>query len=190
MKIPLQSQPGSPLRSRSTWAIASLLLVLSGCALCDRALRPSVPPTLEVPAGQRLLLKVYARGVQIYVCESNPAEPGQVVWKLKAPEAMLFNESDGVIGSHYAGPTWELHRDGSKVIGAIVKRVPSPDATAIPWLLVEAKGTEGMGQFHHVTYIQRVNTQGGLPPTIGGAYVGQEVRSRYTADYFFYCNAP
>jgi hypothetical protein len=37
-----------------------------------------------------------------------------------------------------------------------------------------------------VTYIQRVNTVGGLAPEYAGDYVGEEVRVPYAADYYFY----
>ena len=68
-------------------------------------------------------------------------------------------------------------------------RLPKrPVADAIPWLLIRAKSTQGSGLFHDVTYIQRVNTRGGLPPLAvhNEAHLGEEVRVRYTAEYFFY----
>lgn len=185
MNISQKTQPGS-INHRMTARTAALLslLMLAGCALYERSLRPHVPPSLTVPDGQKLLLRAYARGVQIYVCETSP--DGRLTWNLKAPEAMLFDELDRVIGSHYAGPTWELDQDGSKVCGAVLQRVPSPDAAAIPWLLLKMKTTEGTGQFRRVTHIQRVNTKGGLAPAATPTTPGQEVRVHYSAEYYFY----
>ncbi|MGH6631491.1 MAG: DUF3455 domain-containing protein, partial [Burkholderiales bacterium] len=40
----------------------------------------------------------------------------------------------------------------------------TPDPTAIPWLLLQTVTTDGSGPFSSVTYIQRVNTKGGLVP--------------------------
>ena len=37
-----------------------------------------------------------------------------------------------------------------------------------------------------MTYIQRVNTVGGLAPAEPGDFVGQEVEVPYTAEYYFY----
>jgi hypothetical protein len=37
-----------------------------------------------------------------------------------------------------------------------------------------------------VTFIQRLNTAGGLAPATAGAAIGQEARVPYTADYLFY----
>ena len=37
-----------------------------------------------------------------------------------------------------------------------------------------------------MTYIQRVNTAGGLPPTDPGPFIGAEEEVPYTAEYYFY----
>ena len=69
---------------------------------------------------------------------------------------------------------------GAKVAGVTV------DATAIPWLLLRAVSADGPGIFARTTYIQRVNTVGGLAPSTPGTAVGQEADVPYTAEYFFY----
>ena len=58
-------------------------------------------------------------------------------------------------------------------------------ANAIPWLLLEAKSTAAPGIFANVSYIQRVNTAGGMAPGTPGT-PGQVVRVPYTAEYYFY----
>jgi hypothetical protein len=151
--------------------------------------RPVVPPILEPPADQKVIFHAFAVGVQIYVVTQNPTNPALYSWVFKAPEAVLFKDDDRdePVGLHYAGPTWE-HKDGSKVVGTVRQRSPSPDASAIPWLLLQAVSHEGCGHFRRVTYIQRVNTVGGIAPATGAdaAHVGQEARVPYTADYYFY----
>jgi hypothetical protein len=133
---------------------------------------------LQVPAGNKVAFHAYAEGVQIYRWDG-------ASWTFVAPEAVLFaSPGGGVIGTHYAGPTWES-ASGGKVVGAVVER-GTPDPNAIDWLLLKAKTTEGPGIFAKVTYIQRVNTVGGKAPTTPGAVVGEEVRVPYTADYYFY----
>ena len=61
-----------------------------------------------------------------------------------------------------------------------------PDPTAIPWLKLKSVENSGSGRFRDVTFIQRVNTTGGLKPTVPGSFVGEEARVSYTAEYFFY----
>ena len=68
-------------------------------------------------------------------------------------------------------------------------RVDSPDSDSIPWLLVTATGHSGEGVFSRVTSIQRIHTKGGLPPPAAdcnGSKQNLEVKSSYTADYYFY----
>jgi len=174
------------VRVAPTWVAAGSLIVLCGCISV-----PRVPPPLQVPAGQKVLLHAYAKGVQIYTCAMDSTNQGIPIWKFKAPEATLFDDFGNVIGSHYAGPTWELDCDGSTVGGEVRARSDSPNQAAIPWLLVQAKSTEGPGLFSRVTYIQRVNTTGGTAPATAPdqAQVGQEIRVHYTAEYYFYCEA-
>jgi hypothetical protein len=112
-------------------------------------------------------------------------------WTLKAPEADLHDEQGAIIGQHYAGPTWK-HKDGSEVTGKAVARVDSPDSGSIPWLLVTVTGHSGNGVFSHVTSIQRIHTRGGQPPPSAECSASKEsvdVKSSYTADYYFYAPA-
>jgi len=134
---------------------------------------------LQVPAGNKVAFHAYAEGVQIYRWNGTS-------WTFVAPEAVLFAHAGGggVVGTHYAGPTWES-ASGSKVVGTVLERA-TPDPNAIDWLLLKAKANEGSGIFAHVTFIQRVNTVGGKAPTAPGTQVGEEARVPYTADYYFY----
>ena len=93
-----------------------------------------------------------------------------------------------MIGRHFAGPTWK-DNDGSGVSGKAAAKVDSPDANSIPWLLVTATGHSGEGMLSHVTIIQRINTKGGMPPPASDCNAAKqnvEVKSPYTADYYFY----
>jgi hypothetical protein len=79
--------------------------------------------------------------------------------------------------------------DGSSVVGKLVARVDSPDPNSIPWLLLNADKHSGSGILSSVTSIQRIHTQGGQPPTADhcdASTQGNEVQSKYTADYYFY----
>lgn len=151
--------------------------------------RPDVPDKIKAPAGEEIVLQAHATGSQIYVCQ--PGTEGNFAWALKAPEAELRDQQGAIIGRHYAGPTWK-DNDGSEVTGKAVARVDSPDSGAIPWLLVSATGHTGEGVLSHVTSIQRIHTKDGLAPPPSDCNIAKqnlEVKSTYTADYYFYAPA-
>lgn len=147
---------------------------------------PDVPAALQVGDTNKVEFHAYAIGVQIYVCTPSATDPTKFSWVFKAPEAVLFDSDGDVVGIHYAGPTWETE-SGSKVVGQRVAGV-TVDPTAIPWLLLAAKTAEGPGVLARTTYVQRVNTVGGIAPATGAdaAHAGQEAHVPYTAEYFFY----
>lgn len=137
---------------------------------------------IAVEAGNKLAFHVYAKGVQVYSWNSTT-----FTWDFVEPRAALFAEDSfhGEVGDHFRGPNWQS-KSGSKVrAAAIPGKTCAPDATAIPWLLLEAKETTPGGIFRSVTFIQRVNTTGGLRPTDPGA-PGEVREIEYTAEYYFY----
>jgi Protein of unknown function (DUF3455) len=162
-------------------ACAAASLVLS-CSLAGQ----QVPPQLQPPAGEQLLVQVHAKGDQVYVCKEGVTE---FAWNLKAPDAQLFDKDGNPVGKHFAGPSWEA-KDGSRVTGKAVANVPSPDADSIPWLLVNVVSHEGSGVLSRAASIQRINTKGGKAPATGcdSAHAGQETRVAYSADYLFYAS--
>jgi hypothetical protein len=149
---------------------------------------PDVPDAIQAPAGEEVVVYAHASGSQIYTCQA--ATDGKFSWILKAPEAELHDRKDKVIGQHSAGPSWKL-KDGSEVTGKAAARVDSLDSGSIPWLLVKVVSHAGNGQLSSVTTIQRVHTHGGQPPAEGcdAAHKGDETKSSYTADYYFYAPA-
>ena len=140
-------------------------------------------PQLAVESGNKVFFRVYAEGVQIYRWNGT-------TWVFVAPEADLFANvgGTGLIGVHYAGPTWESV-SGSKVVGAVLERC-TPDPNDIQWLLLSAVSSEGPGPFAKVTHIQRVNTSGGTAPAQPGNFPGEEARVPYTTEYYFYREHP
>src|SRR6202048_3384738 len=91
----------------------AIVLTLVACASAPKPQqRAAVPEDLRVPDGQSLLLRVAARGVQIYTCKAKTADAAAFGWALKAPEAELFDATGAKFGRHYGGPTWES-ADGS-----------------------------------------------------------------------------
>jgi len=165
---------------------------LAGCAnVTTSAAREVTPDALVVPAGQTLMLKTQASGVQIYRCQPAKDDATHFEWALRAPEADLSDDLGNPIGKHYAGPTWEA-ADGSRVVGEVKGRDNGPDPTAIPWLLLAAKSNSDSGVFAAVRYVQRLHTVGGKAPADGcdAGHAGTETRVAYKADYYFYSATP
>ena len=154
-----------------------------------------MPVSLQVPAGNKAFRAGAAVGTQDYICLPSG-------WTFFGPQATLFDERDEQIITHFLSPnpiengtprvTWQDSRDTSKVWGLAVASVTvQPDA--IPWLLLKVVGAEdgptGGDELAETTFVQRLNTVGGLAPSTG-CTMSQQVGSRalvpYSADYFFY----
>jgi hypothetical protein len=134
---------------------------------------------VEAPEGNKVSFNAYAVGVQVYRWNG-------IAWVFVEPVATLYADANyhGKVGIHYAGPTWESNSE-SRVVASRVDGC-SPDPAAIPWLLLKAVSSDGPGIFSRVTYIQRVNTTGGLAPAAPGLSVGALAEVPYTAEYYFY----
>jgi len=154
--------------------------------ITTRSTPPEVPAILEVGEGFEVSYHTYAAGVQVYVCTET--SPGVYGWVLKQPIANLYSNpgNNGVVGTHYAGPTWESN-SGSKVIAARLESV-TVDPNSIAWLKLGAVSSTGPGIFEGTKFIQRVNTVGGKAPATGAnaGTVGEEIEVPYTAEYYFY----
>lgn len=170
---------------------------------------PPIPQDLRAPAGNIPYLKGSATGTQNYVCLPGPTGPA---WRFPGPQATLFitfpwfsGEVRQQITTHYlsANPaeagtpraTWQHSLDTSTVWGKAIATSSDPEFVAqgaIPWLLLEVvgrqRGPTGGSALAATTYIQRLNTSGGLVPASGceaSAY-GALALVPYTTDYFFY----
>jgi hypothetical protein len=166
-------------------ASACTTLPLAACLVFSVPLwAQETPKELQPPANEQILLKVHAKGDQIYSCKADGAP---FAWTLKGPEAQLFDKDGKLFGKHFAGPSWEAN-DGSRVTGKAVANAPSPDADSVPWLLLTVASRSGEGALARATSIQRVNTKGGKAPSSGcdAAHEGQELRAPYSADYVFF----
>jgi len=180
------------------WVTLTVALLLGTCAGRSYAepgndkRAPEVPATLQVPDGNKVSFHTYAVGVQIYAATASANSPTGYAWTFQEPEAVLYDSDGNVVGIHYAfaGPTrpaWESN-SGSRVVGARSVAPVTVNSNAIPWLILSAVATNtiGPGIFERTTYIQRVNTIGGLAPANAPTQLGQEARVPYTAEYFFY----
>jgi hypothetical protein len=183
------------LTACGTALMLALTVLLPQTTRADKVTPSDVPDIIQVPPGNRLFREGHAIGTQNYICLSTGwASPAY------GPQATLFNDDNDQIITHFLSPNpdesdtprpaWQDSRDTSTVWGnPIPDATYTPDATAIPWLLLEvvgaAEGPTGGDGMTGITYIQRVNTTGGLKPT-GSCTEGDKALVPYSADYFFY----
>jgi uncharacterized protein DUF3455 len=176
---------------------------------------PPLPADMApVPAGNKLFLGTHAVGTQNYVCKPSGAGVAYVIF---TPEATLSGEDGGQLITHYFSPntdpnvsdpntdpkvvadgairaTWQ-YRDTSTIWAKVhqPKGAVTVDQKAIAWLLLDVVGSQngptGGDKLTNTTFVQRLNTTGGLPPSTGCSSltdVGNTAFVPYTADYFFY----
>jgi hypothetical protein len=194
------------IRVRGVLVAGLMLAGLQSSPAAAREAAPEVPANLEVPAGHRAFLRAYAVGTQNYVCLETAAG---VSWRFIGPQATLFYPILGFqqqVTTHFlsanpdegglARPTWQHSFDSSRVWGRSIASSSDPryvEAGAIPWLLLQAAGTErgpaGGGFLASTSYIQRVSTSGGLAPSTGCGQrsdVGAVALVPYSTDYVFF----
>jgi hypothetical protein len=142
---------------------------------------------MKDPDGQKVLFRFQTQpnSVQVYTCK--PA--GQsFAWSGPDPDAILMDSAHKLTVHHYKGPTWEA-TDGSIVHsdGALARHFLPGNAAAVHWLELPAK--DPSKQFAKVTFIHRIDTSGGLPPSAkpcDAQHAGDQERVTYSATYLFY----
>lgn len=121
------------------------------------------------------------KGKQVYDCVNG-------AYALREPNAVLHKIGGDRVGIHFVGPQW-AHNDGSRVKGAALANVPSPDGAGnVAWLLIqnaENAGAPGL-TFATTRRIQRVLTRGGAAPSSCSASSPQTVSIDYSTLYIFY----
>jgi hypothetical protein len=164
---------------------------------------PTVPSGIEVEAGNMVFLAAHAIGTQNYICL--PSGSG-FAWTLVGPQATVFNNGSHQVMTHFLSPnpdefaaaraTWQDSVDSSAVWARAIATSTDPDFVApgsIAWLRLEAVGSQqgpnGAGKLTPATFIQRLNTVGGIAPSTGCSVsndVGRRTFVPYEADYVFY----
>jgi hypothetical protein len=173
---------------------------------------PRVPPNLKVEDGNELFLVGHGVGTQNYICTSSPTSPSGFAFSLFTPEATLFDDTGDQLITHFFSPnddprlappergairvTWEDSRDTSRVWAFLFQQSLDEEFVqrgAVPWLLLQesgvAAGPTGGDRLTKTTFIQRLNTAGGVAPAEGCSTfqdLGRKAFVPYSADYFFY----
>ena len=156
----------------------ALTLALPQTARAQTVTPPPVPPGLEVLA------------------------PSEAFLLLFTPQATLFDDDGRQLITHFSSPnpeegrlvrvSWQDSRDTSTVWAKAIASA-TVDPNAIPWVKLEVVGARpgptGGDALTGTTFLQRLNTRGGLAPATGCdvlSDVGHKAFIPYTADYFFY----
>jgi Protein of unknown function (DUF3455) len=157
--------------------------------------------------------RVDAAGNPILDAQGNPT----FAWRLFTPEATLFSDDPSdpkQLTTHFFSPnpdelntdaftdfhpiraTWQSSQDTSSVWARTVVAGDAVTVTlgAIPWLKLTAvgvqNGPDGGDVLAKTTFVQRVNTSGGVAPPADTCdslqEVGRQAFRPYTADYIFY----
>jgi hypothetical protein len=180
---------------------------------------PPTPTRITPPEGNQAFLLGHGVGTQGYVCLPVGTTAASWTVNNARPEATLFTKffgQDVQIITHFLSPdahpngnapkplpfgnaTWQSSFDSSKVWAQQVNFVaagadPScPHNGSIACLLLQSvgnlEGPTGGKSLAKTTYIQRLNTIGGLAPATGCAVpgdVGHQALVPYSADYFFF----
>jgi len=161
------------------------LTIILGSALIVSAFAGRANAQVTLPAGNSIFLNAFGDGVQIY--NSAPDGAGGFQWNFIAPQANLYTDAaeTTLLGTHFAGPTWQYSADSSSVVGLRIASGPSPNPNSIPELELIAQSHGGTGLFNSVSYILRLNTVGGIAPAVAPTALNQTANVHYTATYSF-----
>ncbi|MES2537581.1 MAG: DUF3455 domain-containing protein [Pseudomonadota bacterium] len=165
----------------------TIITGLAACASTPMTMKaPDAPVAVTVPAGNRPVMTALGAGDLNYECRAKAGMAGAFEWVFTGPDAVLYDKNRMAVGKYYGGPTWES-KDGSKVTGKQLAVAPGA-AGAIPLQLVQTGPAMGEGAMKGITYIQRLNTVGGVAPAdvCGAGNVGEKKLVKYQADYVFY----
>jgi hypothetical protein len=190
-------------------AIAALAMAVTigapRLAAAQTVTPPAVPAAIEVPAPSQAYLLGHAFGTQNYVCVAT-SDIGHVAWTLFTPQATLFTPTGGQLTTHFFGPNpaegsivraaWQDSADTSTVWARAKASSTDPNFVApgaVAWVLLETVGTRtgptGGDTLSATTFIQRLNTVGGVAPSTGCSKptdIGNKAFQPYEADYFFF----
>src|SRR5499427_2017519 len=169
-------------------ALGAFMIALPQAAHAQNLTPPPVPDRIRVLEGNEVFLIGHAFGTQDYVCAASGAG---VAFVLTTPEAVLFDNPARRVINHFFSPnpveggtvraTWQSTRDSSVFWGKVANpatdiatSVTDPDFVApdaIAWVTLSRAGVldgpGGANTLSVATFVQRVNTVGGLTPSTG-----------------------
>lgn len=178
-----------------TYKIASRSIAITLCALATQHVafaqtdpaQKGLPALIQVAAGNTLVLEAKAEGTIAYECRKEQAPLTAYKWVVDGPDAILKDKNGKEIGKYEGPPArWSLD-DGSFVTGSQVAVSPNGSKN-IPYQLVKADVSGGLGKLTALSYVQRVNTLGGVAPSkkCSADNERDKVEVGYQAEYRFW----
>ena len=172
--------------AKSILFLSAVLMVAPSHAQPDRV-QKGLPALIQVAAGNSVVLEAQAKGTITYACRKEKEPLTTYKWIVADEQAVLEDTDDKEIGT-YSGPParWSVD-DKSFVNGSRVAVSPN-GAKNIPFQLVKADVAGGQGVLTAVSYVQRVNTKGGVAPKTkcSSDNDGEKIEVDYQADYIFW----
>lgn len=173
----------------TTLMVSGTALIMAACSsappLPKVYSQDRLPQAVMVPAGHQVVLETRATGILNYECK--PTATGPYGWVLVSPQANLLDRTGKDVVA-YSGPpaTWK-HIDGSSIVGTQVA-VASNGEFTLPLQLARAEPSMGTGALQNISFIQRINTKGGVEKAKPCAAVntGEKLTLPYQADYIFW----
>ncbi|MCO5574488.1 hypothetical protein L7F22_028273 [Adiantum nelumboides] len=173
-----------------------------------------IPDEIAVPAGQQLKEAYYAEGLQHYVFNGSAwlvfnataalyaveeGKSGGSGLSRRLLEKAAAPMKKNAVGQHFflghpdpAGgqPSWETSLPAYSLVTALSLQAVTVDPGSMTWNLFQATSHSGTQDvLGAVTYLQRLASKGGLPPTSLGAQFGDIHATPYSIIYAFYVNA-
>jgi Protein of unknown function (DUF3455) len=172
---------------------------LSQPAHADQVKPPPVPTNIQVPAGNKAFLEGHGVGTQNYICLPSGAgvafvlftpeatlfndDDEQVTTHFFSPNPFERNTNPAVVTAGMIRATWQHSRDTSTVWAKVNVNPDGSNGSssdpafvapgAVAWLLLAVVGAQdgptGGDTLTATTFIQRLNTSGGVAPSTGCA---------------------
>jgi hypothetical protein len=181
---PAPTVPAAPAAPAGAPAVAPEAGAIPVAPSLEAPTRPSLGlfSRIKAPTEVDPVLEMAATGAQIFRCEQDKEG---YHWAFRLPEAELRDAKGQLVGHHGVNYSFE-HVDGSRLIGTIVGYDSAPGDNSLRWLLLRTQ-SYGQGEFDKITYVQRVETSGGLPPgQCSPELANQILRVPFSAKFIFY----
>jgi hypothetical protein len=167
--------------------VPGVLLTQNTALAQTDAAQKDLPALIQVATGNSLVLETKASGTIEYQCSKEQAPLTTYKWTMAGPKAELMDKEGDKVGDYSGPPARWAHEDGSFVTGSQVAVSPNGNKN-IPLQLVKADVAGGQGVLTTISYVQRVNTKGGVAPSkkCSAENEGDKAEVKYSAEYRFW----
>lgn len=158
-----------------------LPFLLSSCASIQQE---PVQKDINPPANVQPIMHLQASGEQIFRCVHDMKG---WFWRFEAPNAYLFNPTNGQAVAKHGYRFSFVHNDGSQIVSSRITKIGASDGKNLADALFTVTARAHSGSFAKVSYVQRINAKGGIPQVkCTPAREGQINRVPFEADFIFW----